>query len=114
ERRLNRRARGEPAAIDALEIIDGDAVRMEVIASAATAPPQLRGRVESVSADALKDPSTGAAYYLVRIAVDDFEGVDRRGLAAGAPVQAYFEEGGRSLISYLMRPVLAAFSTGLA
>lgn len=101
-----------PTDIDYIR--QGDGVRMTIASLEATTPPRLRGEVVSVSPDTLVDDASGGRYYLVRIKIVDFDGLAADQLVPGTPIEAYLESGGRSLVHYLLKPLLDAFDKGLA
>lgn len=77
------------------------------------------GRVASVSGDLLTDAPSGAqpaqSYYLIRIAVTQ-EGMRRlagKKMQAGMPVQAIILTGERSLLTYILHPLLKRMSASL-
>lgn len=79
--------------------------------------PQLvvQGQVKTVSAGSLTDPNTRVSYYLARVEVTP-EGLDRlagRSLQPGMPADVVVKTGERSLLNYLLRPLLKRFSESL-
>lgn len=75
----------------------------------------LPGQVSTVSAASLADPATRASYYLVRVDLTA-EGRQRlggRGLQAGMPADVVVRTGERSLLQYLLRPLLKRFSESM-
>jgi HlyD family secretion protein len=73
--------------------------------------PELKGQVETVSADAHSDERTGASYYLVRIRIPPAE-VARLGglkLEPGMPVESFIQTQRRSMLSYLVKPLTDQF-----
>lgn len=72
--------------------------------------PVLRGRVLTVSADRLHDARSGHPYLRVRVAVPEPEAqrLAREGvvLRAGLPVEVFVRLGERSLLAYLVKPLL--------
>jgi protease secretion system membrane fusion protein len=83
--------------------------------------PQLvvSGKVESVSGDLITDMQTGNApaqpYFLARIAVTS-EGTKMLGqhkLQPGMPVQVIIKTGERSLLTYIMHPLMKRMSASL-
>lgn len=79
--------------------------------------PQLvvQGKVVSVSADLLTDPHTGAGYYLARVTVTP-EGLKRLGkrqMQAGMPVEVVFRTGERSLLTYLLHPLIKRIAASM-
>lgn len=77
--------------------------------------PMVRGSVSVVSADALIDKRSGAPYYSIRVTVP-FDEVKRLGdlkLQPGMQSTVMVKTGTRSLMVYLMRPLLRRFTTAL-
>lgn len=79
--------------------------------------PQLvvAGEVRTVSQDLLTDAQTGAGYYLMRIAITD-EGrrtLGPRRLQPGMPAEVIVKTGERSLLDYLVAPLLRRIATSL-
>lgn len=72
--------------------------------------PQVDGRIEWISADRSTDERTGASYYPARIAVSR-EQVTKLGMPIrpGMPVEAYVATGERSLLSYVLKPLIDQF-----
>jgi len=77
--------------------------------------PTLYGTVETLSADAIKDPNTGASYYTARIAltpesIADLEGLE---LVPGMPAEVHIATGSRTFLQYVMKPLSNAAARGL-
>ncbi|MBS7351121.1 MAG: HlyD family type I secretion periplasmic adaptor subunit [Comamonas sp.] len=72
--------------------------------------PQLvvDGQVVSVSGDLLKDESTGMSYYLARVRLtgEGLKELGRRQLHPGMPVEVIFKGGERSMLVYLLHPLI--------
>jgi HlyD family secretion protein len=69
--------------------------------------PEITGEVNVVSADLTQDQRTGNSFYTARIGLK-VEEVNRLGgvkLVPGMPVDAYIQMGGRTALSYLMKPL---------
>ena len=69
--------------------------------------PEIGGKVSLISADITQDPKTGAGYYLVQITPNTSE-VARLGevkLIPGMPVESFIKTGGRTMFSYLVKPL---------
>lgn len=75
----------------------------------------LEGKVLSISADRITDPNTHVAYYLCRIEVlpEGLRKLGNRNLQAGMPVDAMIKTGERSLLQYLLRPLIRRVSQSL-
>lgn len=72
-------------------------------------------RVISVSADLLTDPATNIPYYLARVQVTP-EGQRALGsnvLQPGMPAEIVIKTGERSMLSYLLHPLVRRFSTSM-
>jgi HlyD family secretion protein len=102
-------ARVSPKDVDDIE--PGQAARLVFPTFNARTTPQINGTVDRVSATSFTDPATGQAYFKVEIAVTADEiarlGVVR--LMPGMPVEARVTTGERSVMSYLLRPVVDQF-----
>jgi HlyD family secretion protein len=74
--------------------------------------PELKGTLYYVAAEPTVDERTGASYYPVRIRVPEAELKRLNGLQlkSGMPAETFFSTGKRSLISYLLKPLLDQFN----
>jgi HlyD family secretion protein len=70
--------------------------------------PQVSGQVSFVSPDITNDPRTGSTFYTVRITLSDEERkrLGSVNLMPGMQAEVYVQTGSRTMLSYLMRPVL--------
>lgn len=72
--------------------------------------PQLvvQAKVASVSGDLLLDTHTGAGYYLARVALtqEGMKNLGNRQMQPGMPVEVIFLTGERSLLTYVLHPLL--------
>jgi protease secretion system membrane fusion protein len=79
--------------------------------------PQLvvAAKVESISADLLADPQTGVPYYLARVAVtpEGQKALGGRRLQPGMPAEVVLITGERSLLTYLLGPLLRRLAFSL-
>jgi HlyD family secretion protein len=94
------------------EVFVGQKVRVMFPAFSTRTTPELWGHVASISADALVDERSQAAFYKAEIVldageVDRLEGLD---LLPGMPVESFIETGARSPMSYLLKPFTDYFS----
>ncbi len=103
-------ARIPPIHID--EVAVGQAVEVVFSAFAARDTPHLTGRVSLVSADALSDPQTGAAYYLAEVELAEGEQslLTDRVLVPGMPVEVFLQTGRHAPLAYLTKPFTDYFS----
>lgn len=70
--------------------------------------PELKAKVINVSADLLQDPATGLSYYQARLALPEEEIGRLAGMSLkpGMPVEAFVQSEARSILSYLVKPLL--------
>jgi membrane fusion protein, protease secretion system len=78
--------------------------------------PVVQGTVAVISADALTDPRTGAAYYAMRVAVpsEELQKLGELKLQPGMQATVMVKTGERTLLVYLARPLLRRFSGALS
>ena len=88
------------------EVHAGQDVRLVFSSLPSRTTPELIGRVSLVSADALVDERTGAAYYRTEIAidVDDLNDLGGVNVVPGMPVDAFIKTADRTPLSYLLKP----------
>jgi len=107
--RLIIEARLNPNDIDL--VTAGTSVKVQLSAYKAKKVPRLDGRVLSVSADILSDPTNGERYFLTRVLVDDsiLENLKADvALYPGMPAQVFFIAGERTVADYLLSPIANA------
>lgn len=79
--------------------------------------PQLvvQGKVSSISADVMVDPQTGVGYYLARVSVtaEGYQKLGKRQLQPGMPVEVVFITGQRSMLTYLLNPLLKRMAASM-
>lgn len=79
--------------------------------------PQLvvQGKVVSVSGDLLTEPQTGVSYYLARVQVtpEGLKTLGKRQLHPGMPVEVVFKTGERSMLTYLLHPLIKRVSASM-
>ena len=70
--------------------------------------PRVAGVVETVSADVMTDARTGVPYYTVRVRIspDEIARLKEVKLFAGMQGSVTIKTGERTLLTYLMRPLL--------
>lgn len=99
--------RVDPRAID--QVHPGQRAQVVLSSFDPRTTPKLAGEVTTVSPDAITDPKTGQSYFRIGIAVPPAE-LARLGDAAvvpGMPVEAFLETGDRTVLAYLLQPVVA-------
>lgn len=79
--------------------------------------PQLvvDGKVESVSGDLITEPQTNLSYYLARVSVtpEGMKTLGSRQLQAGMPVEVVIKTGERTVLTYLLHPLLKRMSASM-
>lgn len=79
--------------------------------------PQLvvEGQVISISSDLLTDPATNTSYYLarVRITPQGMKTLGQRQMQPGMPTEVVIKTGERTLLTYLLRPLLKSMAASL-
>jgi HlyD family secretion protein len=98
-------ARLSPDKID--QVHAGQTAHVRLTAFNARTTPELTGAVDTVSADLIHDPVSGARYYDVRITLPTDE-VRRLGglqLVPGMPAEVFLQTGSRTMLSYLFKPM---------
>lgn len=79
--------------------------------------PQLvvEGKVDSISADALTDPITNVPYYLARVSItqDGQAALGTRRVQPGMPIEVIVKTGERSLLTYLLHPLIKRLSASM-
>jgi len=99
-------ARVTPNDIDQLVVGQNAVLRFSGLNQQTT--PELNGQVNRISADTIQDQRTGGSYFLVRITLPEPE-VARLGaikLMPGMPVEAFIHTGERTMLSYLVKPIV--------
>lgn len=99
-----------PDAIDTVHV--GQAARVRFPAFNQRTTPELSGSISGISPDSVRDPATGRSYYRVNVALPQAElarlgGAD---LIPGMPVEAFLETGDRSVLNFLVKPIVEQFS----
>ncbi len=79
--------------------------------------PQLvvHGQVVSVSGDVMVDPQSGVGYFLARVGVtaEGYKQLGKRQLQPGMPVEVVFITGQRSMLTYLLNPLLKRMAASM-
>ncbi|EEA93428.1 HlyD family secretion protein [Pseudovibrio denitrificans] len=70
--------------------------------------PELKARLKTISPDLVEDPRTGSTYYLAELAIpeNELERLDGKSLIPGMPVEAFIKTEDRSVLSYLVKPMM--------
>jgi len=103
--RLTVEAKISPADVDQLRI--GQDAKLRFSAFNVQTTPELNGKLTHVSAETTVDERTGAAFYKVRLDVeqDELRQLGGLKLVPGMPVEAYIQTGERSLLSFITKPL---------
>src|SRR5262249_28323704 len=98
-------ARLPPSQIDQVYIRQLATVRFSAFDRSTT--PELHGSVAYISPDVVRDNRSHVSYYLVRVVLPPSE-LRRLGnakLISGMPAEVFLEAGGRTILSYLFKPL---------
>lgn len=78
--------------------------------------PHILGEVTQVSADRLTDEQTGIPYYMMKAQVkpESMALLTKHQIRAGMPVEIFIKTGERSLMNYLLKPILDRIHTSLS
>lgn len=70
--------------------------------------PKLAATVTSISAGAIMNERSGRSFYRVNLSVaaSELEALDTSVLKPGMPVEAYLKTGDRTVLSYLLQPIM--------
>lgn len=113
----------QPLIIDAkfpLESIDSLSLKQSVdimfTAFNRSQTPKVKGNVDYISADKLIDEATQMPYYGGRISVasESLSALENFKIVPGMPVQAFVQNGERTLLSYLFKPFVDRMPLALA
>jgi HlyD family secretion protein len=111
--RLTVEAKVAPQDIDQLHV--NQPARVRFLAFNQRTTPEVVGAVSRISADALTEQRTGAAYYIIRITLDPaaIAALGEIKLVPGMPVETFVSTGNRRVLSYLMKPLTEQFARAL-
>ncbi|MFZ1712085.1 MAG: HlyD family type I secretion periplasmic adaptor subunit [Nitrosomonas sp.] len=78
--------------------------------------PHILGEVTQVSADRFTDEQTGIPYYMMKAQVksESMALLAKHQIRAGMPVEIFVKTGERSLMNYLLKPILDRIHTSLS
>lgn len=99
-------AKVRPVDVDQLRV--GQMARVRFPNFDARTTPELNASLSTVSADLSEDERTGEGYYTARLRISDeeLEKLGRNSLVPGMPVEAFVTTEERSVLSYLVKPVV--------
>lgn len=100
------------ATINIDEVHAGQPVVLRFSAFSSRTTPEIDGRLERVSADALIDELTRAPYYRAEVTIppDQLAKLGDLALVPGMPVEVYIQTGERSPMAYLVKPLADYFN----
>lgn len=95
----------EPINIDQISPDQNARIRLPSFDQRTT--PELNAKVETISADLLRDEATGVQYYKVRLKISEAEidKLDGKSLVPGMPVETFIQTDKRTVMSYLLKPI---------
>ena len=99
-------ARISPNDVDQLRI--GQAARVTFSGLDRQTTPDMAGTLIFISPDLAQDQHTGASYYRIKIRLDAGQMARSRqiSLKPGMPAEVFVETGNRSILSFLIKPLL--------
>ncbi|NIJ09051.1 HlyD family secretion protein [Sphingomonas vulcanisoli] len=100
------------AVNDVDKVRTGQTTELHFTAFNTRTTPTLRGIVRTVSADKQSDERTGTTFYtvLIEIPPNEIKKLGNVQLVPGMPVEAYIQTSGRSMLSFLLKPIADQFS----
>ncbi|MCF3973033.1 HlyD family type I secretion periplasmic adaptor subunit [Paracoccus salsus] len=100
------------ATINVDEIQIGQPVALRFSSFSSRTTPEIDGKLDRISADALMDEATRTPYYRAEITIpaEEREKLGELALIPGMPVEVYIQTGERSPMSYLLKPLADYFN----
>lgn len=94
------------------EVMVGQPVVLRFSAFSSRTTPEIDGRLDRVSADALLDEATRAPYYRAEVSIppEEMEKLGDLALVPGMPVEVYIQTGERTPMAYLLKPLADYFN----
>lgn len=94
------------------EVMVGQPVVLRFAAFSSRTTPEIDGRLDRVSADALLDESTRTPYYRAEVSIppEEIEKLGDLALVPGMPVEVYIQTGDRTPMAYLLKPLADYFN----
>ncbi|MGV8834245.1 MAG: HlyD family type I secretion periplasmic adaptor subunit [Devosia sp.] len=104
------------APIDIDKVVVGQDAVLRFSGLDARSTPELNALISKIAPDATQDPTTGQQYYSARIAIPD-EQLGRMpqgtALMPGMPVEAFVQTGDRTVLDYLIHPIVEQLSLAM-
>ncbi|WP_265500185.1 HlyD family type I secretion periplasmic adaptor subunit [Paracoccus beibuensis] len=103
-------ARVSTINIDEIQIGQPVVLRFSAFSSRTT--PEIDGRLDRISADALMDEATRTPYYRAEVSIppEELSKLGSLDLVPGMPVEVYIQTGERSPMAYLVKPLADYFN----
>ncbi|WCR12441.1 HlyD family type I secretion periplasmic adaptor subunit [Paracoccus stylophorae] len=100
------------ATINVDEVRPGQPVVLRFSSFSSRTTPEIDGRLERISADALMDEATRTPYYRAEVTIpaEEREKLGNLALIPGMPVEVYIQTGERSPMTYLLKPLADYFN----
>lgn len=100
------------ATINVDEVSIGQPVVLRFSSFSSRTTPEIDGRLERISADALTDEATRMPYYRAEVTIppDELDKLGALALIPGMPVEVYIQTGERSPMAYLVKPLSDYFN----
>ena len=100
------------ATINVDEVSVGQPVVLRFSSFSSRTTPEIDGRLDRVSADALMDEATRTPYYRAEVTIppEEREKLGDLALIPGMPVEVYIQTGERSPMAYLLKPLADYFN----
>ena len=94
------------------EVMVGQPVVLRFAAFSSRTTPEIDGRLDRVSADALLDEATRTSYYRAEVSIppEEIEKLGDLALVPGMPVEVYIQTGDRTPMAYLLKPLADYFN----
>jgi len=99
-----------PESIDTVYV--GQTARIRFPSFDQRSTPELTGAISTISPDSVSDRATGRAFYRVEISIpqDELIRLGEANLIPGMPVEAFLQTGERSVLSFLIKPLMDQIS----
>lgn len=99
-------AKVQPVDVDQINPDQEATIRLPAFDKRTT--PELKARLKTISPDLVQDPRTGSTYYLAELAIpeEELERLEGKSLIPGMPVEAFIKTEDRSVLSYLIKPMM--------
>lgn len=106
-------ARVSPAFVH--DVLVGSEAMVRFVTLDMRRTPTIFGRIETISGDRLVDRATGAEYFLalIKVPVDEIAKLDGQRVGPGIPAEIVVTTGQRTLLDYLLKPLMDALQHGL-